>query len=87
MGCFLKNKTETLSFVDNIFILQKDNTEYFYDINNKVFEYHKFSDKAQKEILFNFSDNNGLVCEISECKNYKEIFENFKINYLEKYIY
>lgn len=86
MGCFLKNKTESLSFIDNIFILQKDNSEYFYDVNNKVFEYHKFPDKDDREILFSYSDN-GLVCEISDCKNYKEIYENFKINYLEKYIY
>jgi len=84
--CFLQNKTEVLSFVDNIFILKKDDSEFFFDIINNVFEYHRFATSHGNEILFSYS-NNEIICEIGDCKNYNEIFSNFKKNYLEKYIF
>lgn len=85
-GCFLKNKTETLSFVDNVFLVKKEDSEIFYDIANEMFEYHKIDNKNNNEILFSYT-NDDMVCEIGNCKDYKKIFENFKKNYLEKYLF
>lgn len=85
-GCYLKQEEKIIIFNNNILTVMPENNNYIYiyDIDNKILDFQNNVD-SQKNVTINAKDDT-LVCVSGDCNNKDNIYNEFKKNYILKYL-
>ncbi len=83
-GCFLEQEGEIIIFNNNILTVMTENNNYIYDIDNEILDYQDNID-SQKNVSINAKEDT-LVCVSGDCNNKENIYNEFKKNYILKYL-